>query len=217
MTTMVAVLKILNDFCSRKVIWIKLKLGGPHWGDMEIPNQYPSWPPRRPSRNSLKRHLLPNCNADWAKTWREASGRHRDSELFRYLRWPPRCPSWKSSNLICSRMVSRIESKLGGRHLGDIEIHHCLTIFLRYPRQPPQQLSRRSSIFRSFALGQLMPRLGDYDPPVIHLSISNFSHFRHLRQNCIHNGCHRSHLESLQFSSAPKTVSRMEPKLGGRH
>ena len=40
----------------------------------------------------------------------------------------------------------------------------------------------------SFALGQLMLWSVDHGPSVISMSVSNFSHFRHLHQNHIHGG-----------------------------
>ena len=44
--------------------------------------------------------------------------------LLRYPRWPPRLPYWKSSIVICSRTVSQIERKLGGKHRGNMEIQN---------------------------------------------------------------------------------------------
>ena len=67
----------------------------------------------------------------------------------------------------------------------------------------------------SFAPGQLMPRSVDHGPSFICMSISNFSHFRHLSQNLIQDGRHDGHLKSLKLLSAPEQC-RMERKLGGR-
>ena len=90
MAATVANWKISHD-CSQTVYQIEPKVGGRHWG------------PRAVILKFFKRHLLPNSNAD-------ASERHRDWELLksfcRYPRRPPRWRSWKSSDLICSRMVS---------------------------------------------------------------------------------------------------------------
>ena len=40
-------------------------------------------------------------------------------------RWLPWWPAWKTWNNICSGMVSQTKLKLGGRHLGDMEIQYC--------------------------------------------------------------------------------------------
>ena len=40
---------------------------------------------------------------------------HDRNYLLRYPKWPPMQPFWKSSIVSCSRAVSRIEPKLGGR------------------------------------------------------------------------------------------------------
>ena len=61
-----------------------------------------------------------------------------------------------------------------------------------------------------------MPWDVDHGLSLIHMSVSNFSHFRHLRQNCIYDGRHGVHLESLQLLSGPEQF-RMGQKLGGRH
>ena len=53
----------------------------------------------------------------------------------------------------------------------------------------------------------------DHGLSLIHMSVSNFSHFRHLHQNCIYDGRHGGHLESHQLLSAPEQC-RMEWKLG---
>ena len=45
--------------------------------------------------------------------------------ILRYPLWPPWLPSRKSSNHICSWTLSWIEPKLGGRHLGGMEIYNC--------------------------------------------------------------------------------------------
>ena len=59
---------------------------------------------------------------------------------------------------------------------------------------------------------ELMSWSVDHGPSLI-LLVSNFSHFRHLHQNCIHDGSHGGHLESLHLLS----VSWMELKFCGRH
>ena len=46
----------------------------------------------------------------------------------------------------------------------------------------------------------------DRGPSLIRMSVSNFSHFRHLHQTLIH-GSHGGHLESLQLLSAPEHKS----------
>ena len=45
-----------------------------------------------------------------------------------------------------------------------------------------------------------MPLSIDHGPFVICISVSNFSHFQHLHQNRIHDGCH------LQLLSAPELL-----------
>ena len=54
---------------------------------------------------------LPNHQSDWAKSWWEVSEQHRYTVIakivsFQYPRWPPRCPSWNSSNDISSQTMS---------------------------------------------------------------------------------------------------------------
>ena len=45
---------------------------------------------------------------------------------FRYPRWPPRQPSWNSSNDISFKTrLSQTEPKFYGRHWSDIEIQNC--------------------------------------------------------------------------------------------
>ena len=53
-----------------------------------------------------------------------------------------------------------------------------------------------------------------HGPSLISISVSNFSHFRHLHQNRIHDGCHGGYLKRLVVICS-RTISRMKRKLGG--
>ena len=58
---------------------------------------------------------------------------------------------------------------------------------------------RRSSHFEDLLLLvhlELMLWSVDHGPSLIRMSVSNFSHFRHLHQNRFHDGIHGGHLES---------------------
>ena len=77
-------------------------------------------------------------------------------------------------------------------------------ILLWYPWWLPMQPSWRSYIFSSpggFAPTWRLCSRSAY-AVVFRMCINNFSHFHHLHQNCIHDGCHRGHLISLQLLSA---------------
>ena len=132
----------------------------------------------------FKQHLFPNCNADSVQTWWEALEWHRDSELqesFQYLRWLP----WNSSDLICSWMVSQIEPKLGGRHLDDMEIQNCYDIHDSHHSNRLEDFQLLAHL--ELCPGQLMLWSVDHGPSLMRMSVSNFSHFRHLHQNHIHD------------------------------
>ena len=70
---------------------------------------------------------------------------------------------------------------------------------------------RHSSIFEDLLLLahlELMPWSVEHGPSLVCMSVSNFSHFRHLHQNCIHVCSHGGHLESLQLLSASEQQVR---------
>ena len=127
--------------------------------------QYIRWPaPSWPSWKSS--NLICSWKSDWAKTWWEAFGRHRDSALLK-----PFCydihDGCHSSHLEDLQLLAHLE--LCSRPAYAVVCWHVLSL--------------------------------------IRMSISNFSHFRHLHQNDIHDGLHGSHLghlENLQITSAPK-------------
>ena len=129
-----------------------------------------------------------------------------------YLRWPPRWPSWKSSNLICYQGLplktkehpsdwAKTWWEALGWH-GDSELLKTFCyVLLRYPLWP------------HFAPGQLMPWPVNHGPSLNRMSVSNFPHFRHLHQNHIHDGRQGGHLESLQLLSAPEQQVRWSRNL----
>ena len=49
-----------------------------------------------------------------------------------------------------------------------------------------------------------MARSVDHGPSLIHMSVSNFSHFRHLHLNRIIDDHHDGRLESLKLLSTPE-------------
>ena len=80
-----------------------------------------------------------NRKSDWAETWWEALGLHANSEMLKSLRSDiedGHHGDHLQSLHICSRTLSRIENKLGRRHLGHISFRMAQIIPLRYPRWP---------------------------------------------------------------------------------
>ena len=114
-------------------------------------------------------------------------------------------------------MVSQIEPKPGwealGRH-GDSELlkTFCYNVHDGRHSSHLEDLLLLAHQSCSFAPDHLMPWSVNHGLSLIRMSVSNFSHFRHLHQNCIHDGHHIGHLES-SFVICSRTVSRWSGNL----
>ena len=74
--------KSWNDISPKMVSQTKLKVGGRHWGDSELPNWFHS-DIQDGGHLEILQTNLPNFNADWTQHWWEALELHRDSEFLK--------------------------------------------------------------------------------------------------------------------------------------
>ena len=139
-----------------------------------------------PCPKFFKRHFLQNPMLDWAKTWWGiiVTQKFRIVKviLFRYPRWPPRWPSWNSSNDISSQNLSQIEPKLDGRHQNDIKSFWSDIIWDGPPRWP---FWKSSNLICSQLVSQFEPKLVG-------------RHWGKMFSSNIQNGGHGSSYEPLQ-------------------
>ena len=124
---------------------------------------------------------------------------------FRYPRWPPRRPSWNSSNDISSQTVSRIEPILDGRHHSDKEIQNY------YNRSVP--ISKMTAILKFFKRDLRPNRKSDWAKTW--WEASKWHRDSELLKS-IQDGRHGGRLEILQTTSPLKPlVGRSQNLMGG--
>ena len=153
-----------NHICSQTLSQIEPKLGGRHWGHMEIKNcknnsvpiskmatmsailkifkQYLLWPSWK---SSIVFCSWTVSQIEWK--WWKASGHHGDLELLKWFRSDIQDGHHgshleKSSNHICNWTVSLIELKHDGSHWGVMEIQNCLS--------PSIPMSKMAGILKFF-------------------------------------------------------------------